>query len=96
MHPLDFGWLEDDDGHYVPKWFEGRSLPDTLTSGKDSKQENILTDKPNMMSDTEVDPYDVDTSTDEGSESDDTDFEMLEYDSEPWSDDSDSDCEDDD
>ncbi|KAK3877966.1 hypothetical protein Pcinc_017368 [Petrolisthes cinctipes] len=73
----------------------GRSLPDTLNSDKDSKLENVPTDKPNVMSDTEVDLYDVDTFIDEGSESDDTDIEMLEYDSEPWSDDSESDYEDD-
>ena len=80
----------------MPKLFEGRSLPDTLTSDKDSKQENVPTVKPNVMSGTEVDPNDVDAPTDEGSESYATDFEMLEYNSEPWSDDSERDCEDDD
>ena len=43
----------------------------------------------------------MDVSIDEGNENDDTDFEKLyfdevESDSEPWSDDSESDCEDDD
>ena len=79
----------------MPKLFEGRSLPDTLTSDKDSKQENVPTVKPNVMSDTEVDLDDMDASTDEGSKSDVTDFEMQGYNSEPCSDDSDSNCEDD-
>ena len=74
---------------------EGRFLPDTLISDKDSKQENVPTVKLNVMSDAEVDPDDVDASTDEGSVSDANNFEILEYDSEPWSDDSESDCEDD-
>ena len=96
LHPLNFGWFEDDDGDSVPKWFEGRSLLNTLTSDKDSRQENVLADKLNVMFDAEVDPYDLDASINEGTKSDDTDFEMLEYDSEPWNDDNESDCEDND
>ena len=29
IHPLDFRWIEDDNGHYLPIWFKGETLSET-------------------------------------------------------------------
>jgi hypothetical protein len=96
IHPLNLGWIDNRDGHYEPYWFAGTSLPDTLMGNADSKPGLVLQDESNAASDTEIDPHDVD----EGNESDDPDIvdvdDDIQSDDQPWSDDSESDWEEED
>ena len=36
LDPIKFGWEEDDNGHYVPFWYEGSPLPGNFPCTKDS------------------------------------------------------------
>ena len=81
IHPLDFGWI-DSDGHYVPRWFEGEPLPDKLFGDEDTEPDLVL-DEVNQLDDIDAELYDADI-----------DAESL-SDEEAWSDDSDSECDND-
>ena len=99
VHPLNYGWTDNGDGHYVPQWFVGEPLPDKLFNDEDAELEQVHDDESDMVSDTEMDPRGADT--DVGNESDDTiiadyDEESLQSDDQPWSEDSESDYEDND
>ncbi|PIK60587.1 hypothetical protein BSL78_02523 [Apostichopus japonicus] len=95
LHPLNYGWIANDDGLYVPHWYEGEALPDTLSS-EDSEPVHEC-EEMTLALDAVVDPrdnyaenmrkYDMDVAdVDDDSELDD----------QPWSDDSESECEDED
>ena len=30
IHPHNFGWREDGNGHYLPLWFKGETLPENI------------------------------------------------------------------
>ena len=94
MHPLSYGWKDNGDGHYVPQWFVGAPLPDTLMGNEDSEVGHDIDEESGMVSESETDPDNADTD-----QSDDTiiivDGEESQPDDQPWSDDSESDYEDD-
>ena len=85
IHPLNFGWREDANGHYLPLWFNGETLP-----------ENI----PNYDEEIDIENYshvnvrDIDYD-DQYYKNDYVEFDVVESDSQPWSTDreSDYDCD---
>ena len=80
MCPLDYGWKESSDGHYIPAWYEGARLPDTLFDGEESELGDHVM-------------YDHDS--DGGMEILDVDIDENMAEEKTWSDDSDSDYEED-
>ena len=80
MHPLNFGWKDDDNGRYVPIWFEGEAFLENISyNGEESESE--------------IKSYDTETDVEDDHEvndKDDVEFDKMEFDSQPWSSDSES------
>jgi hypothetical protein len=74
-----------------------REFPE-LFGNEDSEPGHVLNDESNTVSDTEIDPHDVDADICEGNETYESDGLHVETqsDDQSWSDDSESDCEDED
>ena len=80
IHPLNFGWREDDNGHYLPLWFKGETLPENIPNNDEEIE-------------TENDSYDDvrDIGNDNELYKNYVEFDEVESDSQPWSSDSESD-----
>ena len=84
LDPLNFGWKDDGNGHYVPVWFVGEALPENIPKQSDEEEKKNETD----YHDAEIDVEDGTMDNDDNIE-----FDKVESDSQPWSSDSESDCE---
>ena len=80
LHPLNYGWVANDDGLYVPCWFQGKTLTASLAS-EDIETQQELDEASEVQLREEI--------TDNV-----TDFDDTELDEIPWSDDSESELED--
>lgn len=78
LHPLDYGWKEGSGGQYIPNWYDGAPLPDSMSEEQESGLDDVMEDN---HSDAETEIYDVDE-----------DQDMVEHNL--WSSDSDTDYED--
>ncbi|KAJ8022113.1 hypothetical protein HOLleu_39518 [Holothuria leucospilota] len=48
LHPLDYGWKETSSGQYIPNWYEGAPLPDTLFQEEKPDLDDVM-DEQDLM-----------------------------------------------
>ena len=97
IHPLSYGWVNNN-GHFLPLWFEGNALPTSLTTCEMESVDNESVTEHGLLDVYEADT-DIDSDKDEGDDDiySHIEFDTLESDT-AWTSDSEScsgdDCDD--